>query len=216
MRIGVNIPDELLRRYEPLKSQVNISQLCREAIINRVEKYENAVENLAIEPTQSALNKVYEDEEAYRSIVERDWETLGYQNAVLWVQAADRKDWNGWHKLRAIRRERGRPEWEVEPPLFSAADGRLPCFDRLRLEYYQSNRSQSDAFYEWLDDQGWYVNWDIAHEQYGRSWSAYIDAAWKVICEWREQREQALRREREISRVNRPPPSVPDHFVEET
>ena len=46
MRIGINIPNELHRRMEPLKETMNVSQLCRDAITNHLEKYETAIANL--------------------------------------------------------------------------------------------------------------------------------------------------------------------------
>ena len=43
MRIGINIPNELHRRLEPLKQHINISQICREAIEERIGCYEKAL-----------------------------------------------------------------------------------------------------------------------------------------------------------------------------
>ena len=40
MRIGINIPNELHRRLEPLKQYINISQICRDAIEDRIKCYE--------------------------------------------------------------------------------------------------------------------------------------------------------------------------------
>ena len=41
-RIGVNIPNELIKRLEPLKPEMNVSQICREAITRHLEAYERA------------------------------------------------------------------------------------------------------------------------------------------------------------------------------
>ena len=42
MRIGVNVPDDLLKQMEPIKHMTNLSQVCREAIKDRVDAYERA------------------------------------------------------------------------------------------------------------------------------------------------------------------------------
>ena len=37
MRIGINVPDELLKELKQVRPEVNVSQVCREALANRVE-----------------------------------------------------------------------------------------------------------------------------------------------------------------------------------
>lgn len=212
MRIGVNIPNDLMKRLEPLKPQINISQICRDAIAARIEKYETAIVNLEEESTAAALKEAYAKEAEYRSILEVDWEAKGYENAVQWVQCATLKNWNDLHKLRTIRREQGRPEWEAELALFSDERKRIPCFDELCQDHYDNRFAQGDDFWEWLEAQVVDIDWAYARQEYGRSWLAYIDAAWEVICEWRERDRQYLLQEQAASRAARPTPAVPDHL----
>ncbi len=42
MRIGVNVPNELLRRVKEIEPRVNISLVCREALESRVEVADRA------------------------------------------------------------------------------------------------------------------------------------------------------------------------------
>ena len=90
MRIGVNIPDDLLRRLDVLKPELNISQVCREAVLMHVERYEAAAANLDTQPTKSALEEAGREEIASWSVVYVDWEppthvgALGYEDAVRW------------------------------------------------------------------------------------------------------------------------------------
>ena len=51
MRIGINIPNDLHRRLEPLKQYVNVSQICREAIEDRIRCYERALASRSNEDT---------------------------------------------------------------------------------------------------------------------------------------------------------------------
>ena len=41
--VGVNIPNGLHRRLEPLKQYINVSQICRDAIEERIRCYEKAL-----------------------------------------------------------------------------------------------------------------------------------------------------------------------------
>ena len=216
MRIGVNIPDDLIRRLDPLKPELNLSQICRDAITSHVEKYEKAVAHLNTGLTQDVLNKVYEEEARCRAIVDVDWESRGYENAILWVESASRKDWNDLHKLRARLRRDNLPEWGVEPPISGPNGDRVPCFDHLRREYYQTELSQSDEFLDWLDANGIQMNWDKARVDYGRSWLAYVDAAWDVIRKRREEDQRNLKRERRAARHSRLEPTIRNDLLIET
>ena len=42
MRVGINVPDELLRRVKEIRPQVNVSQVCRQALERCVEIAEMA------------------------------------------------------------------------------------------------------------------------------------------------------------------------------
>lgn len=216
MRIGINIPNELMRRLEPLKPELNISQVCREALISKAEKHENAMRHLEDERTHKALNEVFEQESKFRAIFDMDWEEKGYENAVLWVQCATLRNWNDLYKLRAIRREQGRPEWEAELRLVSDEGKRVPCFDELYRDYYDTRLAQGDEFYDWLEAQDVDIDWDYAHRAYGQSWLTYVDAAWNVICEWLERDQQTLSEKRDDTRANRPTPVVPEHLLSDS
>jgi hypothetical protein len=58
MRIGINIRNELMRRLEPLKPALNISQVCREALAAKAESYERMVAGLDDDGIRSAVGKV--------------------------------------------------------------------------------------------------------------------------------------------------------------
>ncbi len=43
-RISISIPDKLMARLEPIKDDINVSKLCREALEQRVGAYERAAQ----------------------------------------------------------------------------------------------------------------------------------------------------------------------------
>ena len=73
MRIGLNIPDDLLTRLEPLKPSINVSQICREAIEAYVDSYERASMKIEEDGTLEEAERIWRQEES--RVV--DWEELG-------------------------------------------------------------------------------------------------------------------------------------------
>ena len=216
MRIGVNIPDDLVMRLEPLKPGLNLSQICRDAITSHVEKYEQAITQLETGPHQDALGKVHEEDARRRAVIDVDWEAKGYENAILWVQSAQLKDWTVFHKFRTILKRDNLHEWEIEPPIPGPDGQTVPCFDDLREEYYRRMFSQDDEFFDWMDENCIEMNWERAKTEYGRSWLAYIDAAWDIILRRREKDHHILQDERRAAQKSRPKPEVPvDQLLED-
>ena len=41
-RISVSVPEELLARLEPMKEQIDVRQVCRDALERRIQTYERA------------------------------------------------------------------------------------------------------------------------------------------------------------------------------
>lgn len=212
MRIGVNIPNELMRRLKPLKPMLNVSQVCREAIASHVEKYENAISDLDGGVTKAALERVTSEELRRRSILNVDWEAEGYEFAVMWVRAADWQDWNQWHSIQAHLERQGRPGWDIEPRLHGVSESRMEGFDDRWHTFHELIMSQSDEFLDWMDENSINPDWDVAKREFGRAWITYLKAAWQRIQQRREEWYDARREERVAGRSNRPEPEIPDHL----
>ncbi len=213
MRIGVNIPDELVRRLEPLKPELNVSEACREAITKRVETYEQAIANLDDERTNNVLQDTITDEiEHWSKTMDFDWERLGYEDAVSWVTSATWKDWDTRRSAQEFLEREGRPAWEIHRFLRGRGGNPTKTFDDRRWEFYEMRESFSDELLDWLYYRGIETNWEAAERDYGRAWVAYLRAAWQLICERRDQHLEHLRQQRVEERRRRPEPSIPDHL----
>ena len=113
MRIGINIPNELHRRLEPLKQYINVSLICREAIEDRMGCYEKALASCRNQDVVRAIERAWKEERKMRAIVEVDWGMLGCEDAKSWVTVAQLKDWDYLHHRQDIIQRQGRPRWEV-------------------------------------------------------------------------------------------------------
>ena len=215
MRIGINIPNELMKRLEPLKPELNVSQICREAIMRHAEKYESAIVNLDDEATKTALKEVISEDLRRRSILYVDWEAQGYESAVAWVQGAGWEDWNQWHSIQALLERQGRPEWDIDLPLRNSARDKIQCFDDRWHAFHSRIMSQSDEFLDWMYDNNINPDRNAAMCEYGRAWVTYLKTAWQQIRQRREEWYEERRKERVAARRNRPEPEVPEHILDD-
>ena len=211
MRIGINVPNELLQRLEPLKPELNISQVCREALEAKASRYERMRERLDDPAVQQAMRRVWEREQEFRAIVTVDWEQLGYEDAVAWVQAATLQDWQDLHKRQEFLRRQGRPESAPIPP-------RLPDvknFDDRLGEYPGWDTNQSEEFIDWLHYENISLDVAAADREYRAAWMTYANAAWEHFRQMEKEYAAERSRLRQESIRNRPPPAAPAHLLPE-
>lgn len=213
MRIGVNIPDDLLRRLDPLKPELNVSEVCREALGKRVQGYETAIINLDDVSTSEVLERVAGKEIEHWKNVDFDWEALGYEDAVSWVASATWKDWDIRREAQELLERQNRPSWEIDRFLRGTRESGTKTFDDRVRDFYEFRRGLSDEYLDWLHYKGITMDWDAARRDYGRAWVVYLRKAWNIICERRDAELECLRQQRLEARRNRPQPLIPDHLL---
>ena len=81
-RLSISIPDELMARLEPVKAEINVSQLCREALERRIASFERATNGKSEELDLESLVSRLRDEQ---EIAEGKFEELGRKNALTWL-----------------------------------------------------------------------------------------------------------------------------------
>lgn len=212
MRIGVNIPDDLLRRLDPLKSELNISEVCREALAKRVQGYETAIINLEDGSASEVLERAAGEEIEHWKNIDFDWEALGYEDAVNWVASATWKDWETRREAQGLLERQNRPSWEIHQFLRGDRERGNKTFDDRFRDFYEFRRGLSDEYLDWLYYNGIETDWDAARRDYGRAWVVYLGKAWAIICERRNTELERLRQQLIEDRRNRPQPSIPDHL----
>ena len=146
MRIGINISNGLHRRLVPLKQYINVSQICREAIEERIRCYEKALASRSDQDIVRVIDRVWEEERRMRAIVELEWGMLGAEDAKSWVAVAQLKDWEYLHHREDTIKRQGRPRWEVPPPYLEG----VRTFDAHESELDHRILQQDDQFFDWL------------------------------------------------------------------
>ena len=84
-RISISIPDSLMSKLEPIKDGINISQLCREALEQRVAAWERAAERNG---NDLDLDVLVDRLRGERDLFGGKFEQLGKENAAAWLTVA--------------------------------------------------------------------------------------------------------------------------------
>ena len=205
VRIGINIPNELMQRLEPLKPELNISQVCREALTAKVESHERMLASLD-DGIKVAVEIVWEQERDFLAVVEVDWEMRGYEDAEAWVKVAELKDWDYLHHRQGVINKQGRPAWEVPPPHLPG----VKDFTERRGELSARMNQKGDDFFDRLYDgeQGG-IDFAAAEREYMTAWLTYTNEVWYLV----QKRLQEYREWQLAQRAAPPEPEVPEHLL---
>lgn len=175
MRIGINVSNDLLKRMEPLKRMVNISQICRDAIQAWVETYERARDRARQDGMEEIALRLRQELESH----EVDWEALGHEDAKLWVQMASLKDFEHFAHNLKVGRSSGRTPGIWMAPYLPGA--------RLYPERQQEYEEWFERKCELDEDSNPYIE---AKEEYERGWTSYIIAVWDMARQGTESKEK--------------------------
>ena len=208
MRIGINIPNELHRRMEPLKSYINVSKICREVIEERVASFEKGLGDPAV---AQAIDQAWEEERKMRDVIDVDWWSLGCQDARSWAVAATLSDWERLQeRLGGIRRQ-GSSAREVHPPYL----GGVKNFGDRFHELHGRMQQEDDRFFDWLYDVHGEIDWNTAEQDYMSAWLAYTGSGWDLFLQKRREYIEERRKERSDARGEAPSPVLSENLRQE-
>lgn len=183
MRIGINVPNELLAKLRPMKEWTNASEICRSALADYVSAYERA----AGQAEQDGMRKIANSLAAEQAALEVDWEALAYEDAKQWLELATLKDLeNLFHNLEVSRRL-GRTDFI----LF----GRWIPGTKSFMDHWGEHR---EWFYRQIELDESINHHQIAETAYNRAWLFYVRSVWQMVNGHAEER----RREGERTRAN--------------
>jgi hypothetical protein len=201
-RLGINVPNQLLGRLKPFREHINISEVCREALEERVSLYERATEEFAGITVPRAIEMGLEE------IGDKhvNWTELGIEDAKLWLEKAtlDNID-HVLHNLRVFEQQNpGKvPGWWILLYL----PGVPTIHDRMNehQDWLLSRMSQTGLWGETNPHAK-------AEGEYTRAWVAYVKAAWNAF----EDRFTAKFREQETALAKElTSPKVPESWLRE-
>ncbi len=208
MRVGINISNELMKRLEPLKPELNISQVCRDALTAKVEQYERMKAGLDDAETKAVVEGLWDREKELLSAIVFDWEMLGYQDAAAWVKAASLENWDDLLVELADCREHNWPEWEIVPPNIDGVDWLTDHQHELHNRTKELRQQEYDLYRRHLRSGKLNVDYQANKKEYMTAWISHVKAVWELVT----LRELEYLEGQLAQRSAPPEPEVPEHL----
>ncbi len=209
MRIGINVPNDLLNRVKTLQPQVNISQVCREALENHATGLQRVEDWISYDgEIDEEVCRLAEDYEHWG--VEPDWTRLGWDDARGWLKGITSERWT--HFLR---------DWE-----FLESRGGKP--DSSHCHIYSNGAGVKNYSDRFLENQGWFnaryfyaslrghsfSDYEESRKLYEAAWVSYVGEVRRQYLADIDAKRRAVFTERTKSWETRPAPKVPPQLRE--
>ena len=207
MRIGINVPDELLQKVKGTQPPVNVSQVCRDALERYVEVSDRARAQTVADGVDEHVIRLAKSVQT--PMIEPDWEACALDDARDWVRATNPESWPQFmHQCEVLRRQK-RDEAEMVD-IWSQGGG---CKGLLLL---------LDEHSEWFEGQfelqfesDVVVDpYDKAREEYSRAWLGYVYEVRRKLEDHYRAEYQKVMAERAEERRSRKVPQLPPFLVD--
>ena len=209
MRIGINVPNELMKRVKEINPAVNVSQVCREALEERVRVGERAISQADADGVDKEVARLAES--LGNPLIEPDWETYALEDAREWVRAITPELWEDFVEEY---------DWVSEDGIdVTTMVSWLSPMIGVKGFYVRQHENQ-----EWLSAQfrvkskpGNRTNpYKEAKKEYDRAWLNYVnEARRKLERHWKDEYEKVMA-ERKEYRLSLPNPELPPQLINES
>ena len=206
MRIGINVPDGLMHQIKGIRPEVNVSQVCREALQHRVHVAKIAASRAHDDGVEVQVERL--SDLISRPPNEPNWLAYAIEDAAEWVRVVTPEAWEQFIYQADFLRRQGRDEIEMVD-LWSQGEGMKGFYGRLR-EHAEWFEYQFEVQFEsgvTSDPRG------KAKEEYARAWLGYVNEARRLLENRRSEELNRLRAEREEYRRSLPKPEAPRQLI---
>ena len=206
MRIGINVPDELLKELKQVRPEVNVSQVCRDALADRVEVARRAAARAISDGVEEHVQRL--DRSVAKPPIEPDWEAYALDDARAWVRSVTPEVWERFIYQADFLRRQGRDEIQMVD-IWSHGDGGVGLAYRL-----DENREWLISQHELDFELGTNSNpRERAVRKYGRAWLGYVYEVRRLLDKHRKDEYDRVMAERTEYRRSRPDPELPAQLV---
>ena len=203
MRIGINVPSELLKQVKEISPAVNVSQVCREALKQRVEVAQRAAAQAARDGANEHVERL--NRSVAKPPIEPDWEALALADARAWVSTVKPEHWEMFFDEADFFRRTGRDEMELVS--FYQDGGGV-------WSHMREHMRENEEWYELDFEYGTTSNLrEKATREYGRAWLGYVYEVRRLLEKRRKDEYDRVMAERAEQRRSRPAPELPSQLV---
>ena len=207
MRVGMNVPDELLRRVKEIRPQVNVSQVCRQALERCVEIAEMAKAQAIADHVDEDVDRLAQCVEA--PMIEPDWVAYALDDARDWVRTVKPEAWERFIYQIDFLRKQGRDEAEMVD-IWSDIGGDKGLQHRM---------SANTAWFEYqfdlqFESGGGPDPHHKAREEYSRAWLGYVhEVRRRLESHYKDEYDRVMAKRAE-HRKSLPDPELPPQLVD--
>lgn len=206
MRIGINVPDELLRRVKEIRPQVSVSQVCRQALERYVEIADMAKAQAIANHVDEHVNKLAQSSKS--PMIEPDWVAHALDDARDWVRGVTVVAWERFIYQVDFLRRQGRDEAEMVDIWSDIGDGKgLQHRMSANAEWFEY---QFDLQFE---SGGGPDPHNKAREEYSRAWLGYVHEARRRLENHYKDRYDRVMAGRAEHRRSLQDPELPPQLV---
>ncbi len=203
MRIGINVPDKVVKLIKNLDPEANISQICREALTS----HSSALERARTEITDEDLDDIIEhlEQSAPYPEIEPDWEEYAWQDAQGWIREITPHDWHYF----LYRYEHHK-------------DSSRKLYMHGRFFGFRSRREVKTLDDRLMENHDWFWGqaviggnaavqkaYEKAENDYIRTWLAYVNEVRRKRLEHRAAKNEEELAHRQNAQRSRPEPELP-------
>ncbi len=207
MRIGVNVPNELLERVKEIEPRVNISSICRKAIERRVDTAERAKAQANADGVDEHVARLVKSGSAPK--IEPDWEAYALEDAAYWVSNVSSDYWEEFTFQSDEIQRQGRDQADMVAHWSHRGE---TCGLTYRL-YRQNNEWFTFNFKLQYVTGGGPDLHKKATEEYSRAWLGYVTEIRRKIDQHYKDEYKRVMAEQAAYRLTLPKPEVPSQLI---
>ncbi|MCY4625567.1 MAG: hypothetical protein OXC99_11285 [Chloroflexi bacterium] len=206
MRIGINVPNELLKQVKEAFPSVNVSQFFREALQDRIKEEQRVKERVRTDSMDAPIGRL---EQETGMPPEPDWEGLAWDDAATWVRNVTPEDWSDCVEDMDALREEGNP-LDLYVGVWSLQNGSIGFVGH--LTDYEAQLTKAVAPRS-LVSSARHDAWDRGQREYRRAWLGYIYEVRRLIEQRRKERYERIKAEYDAALRASREPEAPEHLV---
>ena len=215
MRIGINVPNELLQRVKAISPEVNVSQICREALESRAAEAERIAQQADIDGIAEQVLRLAQSDKA--PLLEPDWVGMALEDAREWVRAVEPETWYDFWDYYYECEDSGQDCKEAAKIWIPYSDGKT---------FMDRAIENNEWFFRLYPRRGWKAaKFDTslvdaarreAESDYYRTWLGYVLEAKKLLQQHFAEKDERMQAEREQNRIAvcnqlEPPPQMVEY-----
>ena len=203
MRIGINVPDKVIKLIKELDPEANISQICREAL----NSYTTALERARTEITDEDMDDIIEhlEQSAPYPQIEPDWADYAWQDAQDWTRTITPHDWHYFLYGYDRHKDNSRELYQYAQFYGIRSRGEVKSF---------TDRSMENEDWFWRQaviggNSARQKAYEKAENDYIMTWLAYVNEVRRKCLQYRAEKNEKVLADRQKAWLSRPEPELP-------